>query len=126
MEEEMPDPVLIDLKEKLTHISEYWKPHIVAELNGQQVRLAKLRGDFEWHHHENEDELFFVLNGRLRMDLRDRNVWIEEGQMFIVPKGTEHKPYTEAEVSVMLFEPASTLHTGAIETSRTVREFPRL
>lgn len=107
-------------------ITEPWVPHLVAALNGQHVKLAKLNGDFVWHHHQQEDELFFVLRGRFRMDFRDQSVWVEQGQMIIVPRGVEHKPFAEHEASVLLFEPAETLNTGNVEDSRTQRVLPKL
>ncbi|MEM7048239.1 MAG: cupin domain-containing protein [Acidobacteriota bacterium] len=112
----------INLRQKLTQIDQHWQPRLVGELNGQHVRLAKLQGEFVWHHHEDEDELFLVLEGRLLMRLRDRDVWLEEGEMFIVPRGVEHLPVAEEEVHVLLFEPASTLNTGNVRNERTVEE----
>lgn len=109
----------INLLEKLDLIHEHWSPKIVGELNGQQVKLAKLKGEFIWHKHDLEDELFLVLKGILRMEFRDRTVAIKEGEFLIVPRGTEHKPVAEEEVSVLLFEPATTLNTGDIENERT-------
>lgn len=102
----------INLAEKLARFSDYWKPRIVGELNGQQIKLAKFKGPFVWHHHEYEDELFLVLKGRFRMEFRDRAVWLEEGDLLIVPRGVEHRPVAEEEVHVLLFEPAGTLNTG--------------
>lgn len=102
----------VKLEEKLALFSDHWNPRIVGELNGQQVKLAKLKGEFVWHKHEKEDEMFLVLKGRLKMDYRDHSTWIEEGEFIIVPRGVEHRPVAEEEVSVMLFEPASTLNTG--------------
>ena len=111
----------VNLEEKLKLFSEHWSPKIVGELNGQQVKLAKLKGEFVWHKHENEDEMFLVLDGVLKMELRDKTIVINKNEFLIVPKGTEHKPVAEKEVSVMLFEPASTLNTGNIENERTKR-----
>jgi mannose-6-phosphate isomerase-like protein (cupin superfamily) len=112
----------INLREKLASFSEHWSPRIVAELNGQQVKLAKLQGSFVWHRHDNEDELFLVVRGRLRMELRDGDVWLEEGEMLVVPRGVEHRPVADEEVEVLLFEPASTLNTGNVENERTLRQ----
>ena len=102
----------LNIAEKLTLFSEYWSPKIVGELNGQQVKLAKLKGEFVWHNHDHEDELFFVIKGKLQMFFRDRIEIIGENEFLIVPKGVEHKPVAEKEVHVMLFEPATTLNTG--------------
>ena len=110
----------IRLSRKLSLIPEPWQPKIVAELNGQHVKLAKLEGDFVWHRHEQEDELFLVLSGRLRMDFRDREVWLEEGDLLVVPRGVEHKPFAPDGASVLLFEPAGTLNTGDVRDERTI------
>jgi len=121
---------VVDLAAKLASFSEHWSPKVVGELNGQQVKLAKLLGEFDWHHHENEDELFLVLSGVLRMGLRDaggeRRVTIGEGQFFIVPRGVEHQPVADEECAVMLFEPATTLNTGNLRNERTVAELERI
>ena len=117
----------VNLSEKLALFSEQWKPKIVGELNDQQVKLVKFQGPFVWHHHDHEDELFMVLKGRFRMEFRDRDVWLEEGQILVVPRGVEHRPVAEEEVEVLLFEPASTLNTGSAEESeRTVRQLERI
>lgn len=104
----------INLVQKLSLFSEHWQPKIVGELNGQHVKLVKLQGEFVWHSHENEDELFFVVKGRLVIQLRGENVVLDAGEMFIVPRGVEHKPVADEEVHIMLFEPASTLNTGNV------------
>lgn len=109
----------INIGEKLSLFHDYWNPRIIGELNGQQVKLTKLKGEFIWHSHENEDELFYILKGSLRMEFRDRVEIINEGEMIIVPRGVEHKPVAEEEVQLMLFEPASTVNTGKIENERT-------
>jgi mannose-6-phosphate isomerase-like protein (cupin superfamily) len=109
----------VNIAQKLSLFSEHWSPKIVGELNGQQVKLVKLQGEFVWHHHEQEDELFFVLKGTLKMEFRDKTVIIRENEFLIVPRGTEHRPVAEEEVSIMLFEPASTLNTGNTENERT-------
>src|SRR3989441_11401621 len=108
----------INLNQKLSLFNEHWKPHIVGELNGQYVKLVKFKGPFTWHHHENEEELFFVVKGRFRMEYRgpsgpigsdaERSIWLEEGEMIIVPRGIEHRPVADEETHVLLFEPAST------------------
>jgi len=116
----------VNLSEKLALFSEFWQPRIVGELNGQQVKLAKLKGEFVWHHHAAEDELFLVLSGRLELHLRDRIVELEAGEFFIVPRGVEHKPVAAEEVHVMLLEPASTLNTGNVSDQRTLSELERI
>ena len=116
----------VNLRQKLDSFSEHWSPKIVAELNGQQVKLTKVWGEFVWHHHDDEDELFMVLKGRLRMELRDRHIWLEEGEILVVPRGVEHRPVAEEEVEILLFEPASTLNTGNVENERTVRQLERI
>jgi mannose-6-phosphate isomerase-like protein (cupin superfamily) len=116
----------INLSQKLAQFSEHWKPKIVAELNGQQVKLVKFQGPFVWHHHDVEDELFLVVKGRFRMEFRDRNVWLEEGEMIAVPRGVEHRPVAEEEAQVLLFEPASTLNTGNVRNERTVPALERI
>lgn len=102
----------LNITQKLSLFSDHWDPRIIAELNGQQVKLAKFQGEFVWHKHDHEDELFYVLKGAFDMHFRDRIVHLEVGDMLVVPRGTEHKPVAEKEVSVMLFEPATTLNTG--------------
>lgn len=118
----MPHPQKINLAEKFALFSDHWSPRIIGELNGQQVKLAKFSGPFVWHHHENEDELFFVMKGRFRMEFRDGNVDLETGDMLIVPRGLEHRPVADDEVQVLLFEPASTLNTGNVRNERTVEK----
>ena len=110
----------VNLREKLALFQDHWNPRIVGELNGQQVKLVKFRGEFIWHKHNAEDELFLVVQGRFRMDFRDRQVWLEEGEFLIVPRGVEHRPVAEEEVHVLLFEPAGTLNTGDARDERTV------
>ncbi len=110
----------VNIAQKLALFDDYWKPRIVAELNGQQVKVVKLKGPFVWHQHAGEDELFLVVRGRLRMEFRDRAVEIGEGELIVVPRGVEHRPVAEAEVAVLLFEPASTLNTGDVRNERTV------
>ncbi len=109
----------VNLEQKLSLFSEHWSPKIVGELNGQHVKLAKLKGEFVWHKHENEDELFFVIKGSFKMEYRDRTVVINENEFLIVPKGVEHRPVAEEEVSIMLFEPITTLNTGNTEGEMT-------
>lgn len=116
----------VNIEEKLALFNEQWQPKIVGELNGQYVKLVKFQGPFVWHHHDNEDEMFFVVKGRFRMEYEDRVEWIEEGEFVIVPRGVEHKPVAEEEAHVLLFEPSSTLNTGNVENERTVPELERI
>ena len=116
----------INIKQKLALFDEHWQPKIVGELNGQLIKLVKFQGPFTWHHHEKEDEMFMVVKGRFRMDFRDREVWIEEGEFIIVPRGEEHCPVADEEAHVLLFEPASTLNTGNAESKLTVTELERI
>ena len=110
----------VNLFEKLGLFSDYWKPRIIGELNGQHLKLAKLQGEFVWHRHESADELFLVISGTLAILLRDRTIHLEPGELFIVPKGVEHKPVAETEAQVLLLEPAGTLNTGDVRDHRTV------
>lgn len=110
----------VNLAEKLGSFSAHWQPKIVGELNGQMVKLVKFRGEFVWHHHENEDELFLVVKGSFTMRYRDREVELREGEFCIVPRGVEHQPFAREEAQVLLFEPASTLNTGNVRNERTV------
>jgi mannose-6-phosphate isomerase-like protein (cupin superfamily) len=116
----------VNLREKFNLFTEYWRPKIAGELNGQYVKLVKLKGEFIWHQHEAEDELFLVVKGQLCLQLRDREVWLDEGEFFIVPKGVEHKPVAENEVHVLLFEPMSTLNTGDKRNERAVEKLERI
>ena len=111
----------INLIKKFELFSDHWSPKIVGELNGQQVKLSKFKGEFIWHKHEDEDELFLVVKGNFKMELRDKTIELNEGEILIVPKGVEHKPVAEEEVWVMLFEPASTLNTGNVIDEKTKR-----
>ena len=116
----------VNIEEKLALFDEHWNPKLVGGLNGQYVKLVKFLGEFIWHHHDEEDELFLVVKGRFRMEFRDQNVWIEEGEFVVVPRGVEHRPVAEEEAHVLLFEPASTLNTGNIRNERTVAELDRI
>ena len=102
----------VKIHEKLTYFSDHFNPRIVGELNGQHIKIVKFKGDFIWHKHDNEDEMFYVLKGEFNMDFRDGTVVVKENEFLIVPRGVEHKPFAKEEVSVMLFEPSSTLNTG--------------
>jgi len=119
-------PDKANLKEKLSHITEHWSPRVVAELNGQHVRLAKLQGEFVWHQHDAEDEFFMVLHGKLRIEFRDGPVELGEGDTLVVPRGVEHRPVAAEEVHVLLFEPAGTQNTGNVVSERTVKDPKRI
>jgi mannose-6-phosphate isomerase-like protein (cupin superfamily) len=115
----------INLKEKLAQINDHWNPRVIAELNGQYLKLVKFQGPFTWHHHDHEDEMFLVVKGRFRMEFREeggetRAIWIETGECIVVPRGVEHRPVAEEEAEVLLFEPATTLNTGNVRNDFTV------
>jgi mannose-6-phosphate isomerase-like protein (cupin superfamily) len=116
----------INLAEKFSRITEYWKPYIAGELNGQLIKLDKLKGEFVWHHHENEDEMFLVVKGRFRIEFRDKAVWLEEGEFIVVPRGVEHKPVADEEAWIVLFEPASTLNTGNVHNEFTQQQLEKV
>ncbi len=116
----------MNLFEKLAKVNEYWSPKIVAELNDSYVKVVKLKGEFIWHHHEHEDELFLVVKGTLRMLFRDHEVQIREGEFLVVPKGVDHLPVADEEVHVVLLEPKSTLNTGNVRNERTLVELERI
>lgn len=116
----------VNLDQKLSLFSDHWSPKIVGELNGQQVKLAKFKGEFVWHKHDNEDELFFVIKGSFKMEYRDKAVIVNENEFLIVPKGVEHRPVADEEVSIMLFEPAATLNTGDTEGELTKHVLDRI
>jgi mannose-6-phosphate isomerase-like protein (cupin superfamily) len=116
----------VSLVEKLNSFQDYWSPKIVGEVNESFVKLVKLKGEFVWHHHEAEDELFLVVKGSLLMRLRDRDIRVEEGEFVIIPRGVEHLPVAEEEVHVLLLEPKSTLNTGNVANERTVAELDRI
>ena len=119
-------PPKVTLADKVARIVKPWDPKIVAELNGQHVKLVKLEGAFLWHHHEREDELFLVISGTLRIEFRDGDVELAPGELVVVPRGVEHRPVAEGEVHVLLFEPASTLNTGNVRDERTVEAPERI
>ena len=120
----------VNLEEKLSLITDHWNPRIAGELNEQFIKLVKFQGPFTWHHHDDEDEMFYVVSGRFRMDYREggseRAEWIEPGEFVIVPRGVEHRPYAEEECAVMLFEPASTLNTGNVEDGFTRKQLEKI
>lgn len=112
----------VNLAEKFGLFQEYWSPKIAGELNDSYLKLVKLKGEFVWHHHEHEDELFLVVKGRLLIKLRDRDIWLSEGEFVVIPKGVEHMPVANEEVHVLLLEPKTTLNTGNVENERTVAD----
>jgi mannose-6-phosphate isomerase-like protein (cupin superfamily) len=116
----------VNLNQKFNLFHDYWSPKIAGELNDSYVKLAKLKGEFVWHHHETEDELFLVVKGKLLIKLRDRDIWLQEGEFVIIPKGVEHLPIAEEEAHVLLLEPKSTLNTGNLQNERTVPNVGRI
>ncbi|WP_321375552.1 cupin domain-containing protein [uncultured Draconibacterium sp.] len=116
----------VNIKNKLSLFSDYWSPKIIGELNGQYVKLCKLKGEFVWHKHDNEDEMFYVIDGLLKIEFRDKTISIDKGEFLIVPKGVEHKPIAEKEVSAMVFEPVSTLNTGDTKGDFTVEKLDKI
>jgi mannose-6-phosphate isomerase-like protein (cupin superfamily) len=112
----------VNLSEKLSSFNDYFNPRIAGELNGQHVKLVKFKGEFVWHHHEHEDELFYVVKGSFDMQLRDRIITVNEGEFLIMPRGIEHRPVAKDEVEIMLFEPATTLNTGNVNNEMTVTD----
>ncbi|HKP53887.1 MAG TPA: cupin domain-containing protein [Chloroflexia bacterium] len=117
---------IVNLSERFNRFTDYWSPKVVGELNDFHVKLVKVKGEFVWHHHEAEDEMFLVVQGRLLIQLRDRDIWLEEGEFTIIPKGVEHKPVAEEEAHVLLLEPKSTLNTGNVVNERTVADLGRI
>ncbi|HEX6479161.1 MAG TPA: cupin domain-containing protein [Ktedonobacteraceae bacterium] len=121
----------INLQQKFTLFSDYWNPKIVGEVNQFEVKIVKVKGEFVWHHHDQEDELFFVVKGRLLMQVREesknqQDIWVEEGELIIIPHGVEHRPVAEEETHLMLLEPTTTVNTGTIQSERTVLDVERL
>lgn len=116
----------VNLFEKFALFQEHWTPKVVGELNGQHVKLAKFQGEFVWHQHEHEDEMFLVVQGTLHMHFRSQEIILREGEFLVVPRGVEHKPVAPEEAYVLLFEPMSTINTGDVVTSQTVRALERL
>ena len=114
------------LEEALSHIGTHWDPHLVGALNGQHVKLAKIKGTFPWHFHEAEDELFLVIDGAFDLEFRDRTIHLQKGEFCIVPRGVEHRPVAEEEAAILLFEPASTLNTGNLDNEMTKRDLKSL
>ncbi|HSS99001.1 MAG TPA: cupin domain-containing protein [Terriglobales bacterium] len=126
MRNSLKTPNKINLSEKFSLFSDYWSPRVAGELNDSYVKLVKFQGDFIWHHHENEDELFLVVKGRMLMRFRERDVWVEEGEFIIVPRGVEHMPVAKEEAQVVLLEPKTTLNTGNVQNEKTVSELERI
>lgn len=116
----------VNIAEKLSHISDHWNPRVAGELNGQQVKLVKVSGEFIWHKHDDEDEMFLVIDGNFKMELRDKTIQLQPGEFVIIPRGVEHRPVAEGEVSIMLFEPATTLNTGNVKNERTREVLERI
>jgi mannose-6-phosphate isomerase-like protein (cupin superfamily) len=116
----------VNVREKFAKFSDYWKPRIIGELNDCHVKAVKLKGEFVWHHHENEDELFLVVKGTLHMKFRDREAIVNEGEFIIVPRGVEHLPVADEEVHILLLEPKTTLNTGNVVNEKTVGQLERI
>lgn len=116
----------INLSQKFDLFSDHWNPRVIAELNGQQVKIAKVKGEFIWHDHQDEDELFFIIKGTLLMEFRDKTVELKEGEMIVIPKGVEHRPIAKEEVWLMLFEPNQIKHTGDIVSALTVGHYEKI
>jgi mannose-6-phosphate isomerase-like protein (cupin superfamily) len=116
----------VNISEKLSQFSDYYNPRIIGELNSQHVKAVKLKGEFVWHHHDHEDELFLVIQGKLIMEFRDKTVEVTPGEFIIVPKGVEHKPVAHEETHILLFEPATTLNTGNVQNERTRKTLEKI
>jgi len=117
---------VINVKEKFGLFEDQWSPKVITELNGQEVKIAKLQGEFVWHDHKDEDELFYIIKGTLKIEFRDKMVTLQEGEMINIPKGVEHKPIAEEETWIMLFEPKNIKHTGEVQHEKTVEKFDRI
>jgi mannose-6-phosphate isomerase-like protein (cupin superfamily) len=116
----------INLSQKFTLFDDYWSPKIAGELNDSHVKLVKVKGEFVWHHHQNEDELFLVIRGRLLIRLRDQDLWLEQGEFVIIPRGVEHQPVAPEEAHLLLLEPKTTLNTGNVQDEKTVSDLQRI
>jgi mannose-6-phosphate isomerase-like protein (cupin superfamily) len=116
----------VNIAEKLSTFGDYFNPRIAGELNGQHIKLVKFRGEFIWHHHDQEDELFYVVKGSFDMQMRDKTITVNAGEFLIMPRGVEHKPVAKEEVEIMLFEPATTLNTGNVENEMTARNLEKI
>lgn len=117
---------VINIEDKFAQFSDHWNPRIIGELNGQEVKIAKVKGEFVWHNHTDKDELFYIIKGRLKIDFEDGLRTINAGEMIIIPKGVEHKPIADEEVWIMLFEPQSIKHTGEVEHELTVKDYEKI
>ena len=116
----------INLKNKFNIFNDHWNPRIIGEMNGQDIKIAKVKGEFIWHNHKNEDELFLIIKGTLKIQFSDKTIELNKGEILIVPKGIEHKPIAEEEVWLLLFEPNSTKHTGNIKSNITIDKFEKI
>lgn len=116
----------INVNSKLELINDLWKPRVIAELNGQQVKISKVKGEFVWHDHKDEDELFYILKGKMIMEFRDKKVEVNEGEIIVVPKGVEHRPIAKEEVWMMLFEPLNIKHTGDVKSDLTINNYENI
>lgn len=116
----------VNIREKFELFNDHWHPRIIGQLNGQDVRIAKVKGEFVWHEHKEEDEMFLLIKGSLKIEFRDKTVELNEGEMLIIPKGVEHKPIAEEEAWIMLLEPSATKHTGEVKGDRTVEKFDKI
>lgn len=112
----------VNIANKLSLFDDHWSPRVIGQLNGQEVKIAKVLGEFVWHDHVNEDEMFLIIKGTLKLEFRDKTISLSEGEMLIVPRGVEHRPIAEEEVHLLLFEPASTKHTGQVEHKLTQKD----
>jgi len=117
---------VVNINEKFSLFNEHWSPKIIGQLNGQDVKLAKIEGEFVWHDHKNEDELFYIIKGTLKIEFRDKMVTLNEGEMLIIPKGIEHKPIADEEVWVLLFEPSNIKHTGDVKHELTKENYEKI
>ena len=116
----------VNLAQKFSLFAEQWSPKLIGELNGQQIKIAKIQGEFVWHHHEAEDEFFLVVQGQITIKLSDQDVDLTKGEFLIVPRGVEHKPVAEQEAQILMFEPAGTLNTGNVQDERNIQETERI
>ena len=116
----------VNLVDKLSLFDDYWNPRIVGELNNSYIKLVKVKGEFVWHHHELDDEFFFIIKGRLLIKFRERDIWLNEGEFLIIPKGVEHVPVAEEEVHMLVFEPKSVLNTGNVKCEKTVEKLQHI
>ena len=116
----------VNLAQKFSLFDEQWSPKLIGQLNGQQIKIAKIQGEFVWHHHADADEFFLVVHGKMTIKLPDRDVQLQEGEFLIVPRGVEHKPVAQKEAHILMFEPVGTLNTGNVQSERTVQDVERI